>query len=58
MGTMAHRPDRTSLDRDGARLYALFLTLKRPSQYMELESRHEPGNNQFAKSSHSLLLLR
>ena len=46
------------VDRNAAGLYAWFLTLKRPYQFIELESRHEPGNNQFAKSSDSLLLLR
>jgi hypothetical protein len=46
------------VDRNAAGLYAWLLTLKRPYPFIELESRHEPGNNQFAKSSDSLLLLR
>ena len=39
-------------------LYAVVLTLKCQSQHAELESRHEPGNNQSATPSHPLLLLR
>ncbi len=46
------------LDRGAPRLYAVVLTLKCQSQHAELESRHEPGNNQSATPSHPLLLLR
>ena len=45
------------LDRHAPRLYALLLTLNHLSQHAELESRHEPGNNQSFTSRHTLLLL-
>ncbi len=45
------------LDRHAPRLYASFLTLDHLFQHAELESRHEPGNNQSSTSRHTLLLL-
>jgi hypothetical protein len=45
------------VDTHAPRLYALLLTLNHLFQHAELESRHDPGNNQSSTSRHTLHLL-